>query len=260
MSGVILSVQNDFVRMARTLKDKKGRTQQGAFLVEGVKCVGELLAHQPSLLRTLVVTEDAGEEWVERVRALGRHAVTVAPHVMAAICDTKTPQGLFCLVHMPKASLADMNAATGVLLCENVGDPANVGAMIRSAAGLGLGGVVLSPGCADAFSPKALRASMGAVGRIPVVSSPVDAAVAHLRAAGAVVLATTLEGAVPYTEAPQGRPFVLMVGNEAAGLSPEAVALADERIAIPMHRGVESLNAAAAATALMFWLTQPAGC
>ena len=102
MSGVILSVQNDFVRMARTLKDKKGRTQQGAFLVEGVKCVGELLAHQPSLLRTLVVTEDAGEEWVERVRALGRHAVTVAPHVMAAICDTKTPQAVAAVAALPE--------------------------------------------------------------------------------------------------------------------------------------------------------------
>ena len=79
MSGVILSVQNDFVRTARTLKDKKGRMEQGAFLVEGVKCVNELLAHQPSLLRTLIITEDAGEEWAARARSLGQRAVTVAP-------------------------------------------------------------------------------------------------------------------------------------------------------------------------------------
>ncbi|NLW79370.1 MAG: RNA methyltransferase [Ruminococcaceae bacterium] len=258
MEQAITSRANERVKYAGRLATSAAfRAQEGLFFAEGARLCFDLAKMLPVKLafyteRMLLARPE--------VAHLAQEGLLVSDGVAEKLGDTKTPQGLFCLVHMPKASLADMNAATGVLLCENVGDPANVGAMIRSAAGLGLGGVVLSPGCADAFSPKALRASMGAVGRIPVVSSPVDAAVAHLRAAGAVVLATTLEGAVPYTEAPQGRPFVLMVGNEAAGLSPEAVALADERIAIPMHRGVESLNAAAAATALMFWLTQPAGC
>ena len=102
MSGIILSVQNGFVRTARTLKDKKGRTQQGAFLVEGVKCVGELLVHQPSLLRTLIITEDAGGEWAARAKSLGRRAVTVAPHVMAAICETKMPQAVAAVAALPE--------------------------------------------------------------------------------------------------------------------------------------------------------------
>lgn len=256
MEQAITSRANERVKYAGKLAASAAfRAQEGLFFAEGARLCADLAQMLPVKLAFYTEAMLAARP---EVAHMAQEGLLVSDGVAEKLGDTKTPQGLFCLVQMPKATLADINPAAGVLLCENMGDPANVGAMIRSAAGLGLGGVVLGPGCADAFSPKALRASMGAVGRIPVVSCAVDAAVAHLRTAGAMVLATTLEGAVPYTQAPAGQPFVLMVGNEAAGLSAEAVALADMRITIPMHRGVESLNAAAAATALMFWLRRPA--
>ena len=247
MSGVILSVQNDFVRMARTLKDKKGRTQQGAFLVEGVKCVGELLAHQPSLLRTLVVTEDAGEEWVERVRALGRHAVTVAPHVMAAICDTKTPQAVAAVAALPEP--AEISRGF-IVVMDDVQDPANVGTIIRTADAAGCGGVVLSDGSADPYAPKAVRASMGSLFHLPVLRTQLKPYLVNLQAAGYQIACADLGGQTDFML--DAEKTCLVIGNESRGISREILSLSDVRVRIPIYGKAESLNAAVAAGILIY--------
>ncbi|MGI5918040.1 MAG: TrmH family RNA methyltransferase [Christensenellales bacterium] len=247
MSGIILSVQNGFVRTARTLKDKKGRTQQGAFLVEGVKCVGELLVHQPSLLRTLIITEDAGGEWAARAKSLGRRAVTVAPHVMAAICETKMPQAVAAVAALPEP----VEISRGFIVAmDDVQDPANVGTIIRTADAAGCGGVVLSDGSADPYAPKAVRASMGSLFHLPVLRTQLKPYLSKLLAAGYKIACADLGGRTDFTL--DAEKTCLVIGNEARGISREILSLSDIRVRIPIYGKAESLNAAVAAGILIY--------
>ncbi|NLT97855.1 MAG: RNA methyltransferase [Christensenellaceae bacterium] len=247
MSGVILSVQNDFVRTARTLKDKKGRMQQRAFLVEGVKCVSELLAHKPALLRTLIVTEDAGEEWAARANSLGRRAVTVAPHVMAAICDTKTPQAVAAVAALPEP--AEISRGF-IVAMDDVQDPANVGTIIRTADAAGCGSVVLSEGSADPYAPKAVRASMGSLFHLPVLRTQLKPYLIKLQEAGYQIACADLDGQTDFTL--DAEKTCLVIGNESRGISREILTLSDVRVRIPIYGKAESLNAAVAAGILIY--------
>ena len=144
----------------------------------------------------------------------------------------------------------------GRYLClERVQDPSNLGALLRSAAAFGFDAVALSPGCADAFSQKALRASMGAAGKVPVVVVPqFPAFLRALGEKGCAVYAAALQNSRPLAEAvpPAGGGLALVIGNEGAGLSPEAVAAAGMAVRIPMTGAVESLNAAVAGSILLW--------
>jgi TrmH family RNA methyltransferase len=171
---------------------------------------------------------------------------------------------LFALFPLPAAGWDDLQPARGVLLCEALQDPANVGAVVRTAAGLGLGGVVLAAvgglSAADPTSPKALRASMGALARLPVVRTGSAAKAAHrLKAAGVRLIAAAARATTPLGKARDSGPFALLVGNEGAGLSEALLAAADTRVAIPMHNGGECLNAAAAAAIMMYALSNHLG-
>ncbi|MGD9559905.1 MAG: TrmH family RNA methyltransferase [Oscillospiraceae bacterium] len=255
MHPAITSRANERVKHARCLATSAAqRAEEGLLFAEGLRLCLDLA--QRLRARAAFFTQAMVGAHPE-VAQLAPEAYLVSDGVAQKLGDTQTPQGLFCLFEMPPLGLPAISAAGGVLLCEQMADPANVGTLVRSAAGLGLGGVVFTPGSADVFSPKALRASMGAVGRVPLAVCPLDEALAHLRAAGATVYAAALEGARPFYEVRAGGAFALMVGNEGAGLSAGALAAADERLCIPMHGGVESLNAAAAATALMSYLKHP---
>jgi TrmH family RNA methyltransferase len=243
---VVTSTQNEFVRMARSLHDKKGRTEHSAFLVEGVKCVDELLAHAPQLLRTLIVS-GGGEGWTARAKALDRPAVAVAPHVMGALCDCKTPQGVAAVAALP--SPPDIKSGFIVAL-DDVQDPANVGTVIRTADAAGLSGVVLSAGSADPFAPKAVRASMGSLFHLPVARTALRPYLEELRGAGHVVVCADLGGDTDF--ALDAARTCLVIGNEARGISEEILALADIRVRIPIYGKAESLNAAVAAGILIY--------
>jgi TrmH family RNA methyltransferase len=247
MSGVISSVQNDFVRTARTLKDRKGRMEQGAFLVEGVKCVRELLEHMPLLLRTLIVTEDAEGEWAALAGALGRQAVVVAPHVMAAICDTKTPQGVAAVASLPEPPEIGQGF---IVALDDVQDPANVGTIIRTADAAGCSGVLLSEGSADPYGPKAVRASMGSLFHLPVVRTAMQQYLVGLGEAGYKIVCASLDGKPDFSL--DAEKTCLVIGNEARGISQEILSLSDVRVRIPIYGKAESLNAAVAAGILIY--------
>jgi TrmH family RNA methyltransferase len=173
---------------------------------------------------------------------------------MEAICDVESPQGAVALAVQPRFELEDVFASEGpVVLMETVQDPGNVGTIIRAADGAGATGAVAKPGTAEPYAPKALRASMGSAFRLPVARRvKLAEAVGAARAHGYVVMATAASGRVRYTDEDLRRPFLLLVGNEGAGLSPEALAAADRVISIPLAAAVESLNAAVAAAVVLF--------
>ncbi|HPR79524.1 MAG TPA: RNA methyltransferase, partial [Candidatus Limiplasma sp.] len=140
-----------------------------------------------------------------------------------------------------------------VILLENVQDPGNVGTILRTADASGFQTCILTPGCADPFSPKALRATMGSVFRVPCVQSD-DAAqtVLTLKTAGYAVLASVLDGEDFYNRPKLPQKVCVIIGNEGAGITPQTVAEATHRFRLPMRGGAESLNAAVAAAILMY--------
>ena len=149
------------------------------------------------------------------------------------------------------------SASSLFVLLDGVQDPANVGAIVRSAEAFGVAGVIATPGCAFPFSPRALRASAGSALRVPIAARVAPSeAVAWARASGSVLAGAEAHGGEPPERAANVRPLVLVVGSEGHGISPELEAALDRRITLPLGGNVESLNAAVAAGLLLFVLTR----
>ncbi len=243
------SLKNPQVVLWRSLKDRKARKEHGLFLVEGRKSVEEALSSGfPA--EALLLSEGAAEDG-----QLPEHVkkYLLPEHVMAAVCDTKTPQGIAAVMRRREAPVTGRRLAA----LDGVQDPGNVGTIIRTADAAGLDGVLLSPDCADPYSPKVLRATMGSVFHIPVaVVDDLPGVLTELKEKGLPVISSQLDG-TPFSQwkAPE-EGFVLVIGSEGNGVSPAVRALATVRLRLPMRGRAESLNAAVAAGIMMYGLME----
>ena len=251
---LITSRDNAKIKYAcRLREEEKLRAADGLFFAEGPKLCLELA--KSCALRTLYATRRALDRTPELAEFDGRTVEITAP-VAEKLAGTKSSQDVFGLFEMPCwSSEALLAGARRLLALEGVQDPGNVGTLLRSAAAFGFDGVLLSPGCAAPFSPKTLRASMGAAGRLPVAAVPdLPAALTALRGRGVTCLAAALYHSRPLDEAPRDCPGGLcaVIGSEGQGLSDAAVAACDMAVRIPMTGLVESLNAGVAGSVLLW--------
>ena len=248
---------SDKVKALCRLRDSAAaRREEHAFFAEGLRLCRDLSS--TCTLRTLLVTEKALAAHPELAALPGEHLL-VGDAVAEKLSDTKAPQGVFALFDLP-GQAETVAPGSRCLVLENVQDPANVGALLRSAAAFGVGHVLLCGACADPFSPKALRAGMGTVGRLRLHRTGVGEAAEALRAAGIPLYAAALQNSRPLDQVwpPPGAGVAVLVGNEGNGLTDEALAAADAAVRIPMAGGVESLNAAVAGGVLL-WHFREAG-
>ena len=249
--AVITSRENSKIKYACSLRDsEKQRAAEGLFFAEGPKLCLELA--KSCVPRAAYATEAALEKTPELASL---DPVPVAPHVAEKLAGTKSSQGVFVLFETPRPAPALLTTARRILALEGVQDPGNVGTLLRSAAAFGFDAVVLGPGCAAPFSPKTLRSSMGAAGRLPVVhSSDLPATLRELRDRGVTCLAAALYHSRPLDEA--GREFpggvCVVIGSEGQGLTDETVQACDAAVRIPMTDRVESLNAGVAGSVLLW--------
>lgn len=245
------SLKNPKVSLWRTLKDRKGRKDTGCFLVEGRKMAEEAFSSTYPIEAILM-----DEALLDTFALPAQHPVYTMPaHVLAAICDTKTPQGIAVVLKMQTAALPPQ--ARKLIALDGVQDPGNVGTILRTADCAGLDGILLSEQCADIFSPKVLRATMGSIFRMPVmITQNLPDALMTLRKDGFPILSSQLDGEPFYQRNPIGDHFCLIVGNEGNGVSPAVQAVATHRLKLPMRGGAESLNAAVAAAIMMYDLTK----
>lgn len=246
----ITSLKNPRVQTWKSLKDRKGRKETGCFLVEGRKMVEEALASAFPVEAVLADESRLNEFHLPEDVPL----YALPAHVLAAVCDTKTPQGVAAVVRRQD------NAALGkrIVVMDGVQDPGNVGTIIRTADAAGLDGVMLSAQCADAFSPKVLRATMGSIFRMGIqVTDALPEALTALKERGYSVISSQLDGA-PFYDYVQGRDkggaFALVIGSEGNGVTPEVQQVATHTVRLPMRGGAESLNAAVAAGIMMYEL------
>ena len=259
MPDLITSRKNEIIKDAvRLSSSAEYRKEQGLFLTEGARLCCDA-AKSGIAIRTLFFTGQAKEkygDYLDTIQAVAGQVYEVEPHVAALLTGTKTPQGIFCVCEMPECAhkLASMELSHNYLALENIQDPANLGAVLRTAEALGVGGVVLAGSCCDVFSPKVLRASMGAVFRLPFfLEDDLAAAEKQMNARGFLTLAAVPdEKAQKITELRFQCPTVIAVGNEGNGLTKEAISACSQSVTIPMLGRAESLNASASAAILMW--------
>lgn len=249
---MITSPANPKLRYVHHLRRRVFRAREGRWLLEGVRLVEDALAAGVVPAFVLVrsgVDEVPGETslWA-RLEAAGAPILEVAPPLFDAACDTVHPQGVLAVV--PAPVLAWPAAQRLVLILDGVRDPGNVGTVLRAALAAGADGVLLAPGTADAGNPKVVRAAMGAHFRLPVLSASWEGI--EERAAGLTLWLADASGDVPYSAVDWRAPVAVVVGGEAAGPGPEARRLAHGSVRIPMAGPADSLNAAMAATVLLF--------
>jgi TrmH family RNA methyltransferase len=257
MHTEIVSVHNERVKHWSRLLEKKGRDREQKFIVEGVHLVCEALASDLSV-ETVAYSKERGiPAEVARWHATAADRVewiAVSEQVLAKCTDAQTPQPVFAVVAKPRWNEDMLFAARDslVLVADGVRDPGNVGTMIRSADAVGATGVVLGKGTADPFNPKTVRSTMGSLFRVPVIEADLEPLLIRAKQSGAQLVQASLQANCSCYEADLTKPTWLIVGNEAAGVSPEIARLADLNVVIPMRGSAESLNVAMASTVLMF--------
>jgi RNA methyltransferase, TrmH family len=251
----VTSLRNPAVLAAKALQTKRGREESGLFLCEGEHMVAEAIRNAPGDVYTVFVEESQTERYAPLLAAVPDAVwFSVPAGVLAAISQVKTPQGIAAAVQLPQA-VPFITLRDRILLLENVQDPGNVGTMLRTLDAAGFSGCVLTPGCADPYSAKALRATMGSVFRVPVARAETAAeAVNALIESGYAVIAAVLDGEDFYQRQPLPQKICLVIGNEGAGITPETAALCTHRYSLPMRGGAESLNAAIASAVMMYEL------
>lgn len=265
---IITSTKNPVIRAAAELKHKKLRESAGAFLIEGIKMTEEALK-AGARVKTLFISEKAfkaGAGLPPSLRSLENHwdcrIYLISENVLSRITDTETPQGMAAVVETGAGGMllhpeeqgslrSKHDDGIGIFL-EALQDPGNVGTIIRTADAAGACCVYLDEACADLFNPKTLRSSMGSVFHVPCGRVTGKTVVAEIKENGSKVIAATPYGDSAYYDTDMTGSFLLMIGNESAGLSTASVDMADVTIRIPMPGQAESLNASAAAAVILF--------
>lgn len=251
----ITSGQNPYYKQAKQLNSRKQREENGLFLVEGVRFLDEAIASKANIERIFIsetFLEGCSRAYLDVLE--GFELNLLPDRLFKELADTETPQGAAAVVKRQRLELDKVLGGRNLyVILEAIQDPGNLGTIIRTADAAGFTGVLVSKGCADVYSPKVLRATMGSIFHIPVVGvTDMRGAMTGLRAGGVKLLAAHLRGDVSYYQVDMKQNIALLVGSEANGLSEETAALADELVKIPMPGLAESLNASVAAGLLLF--------
>ncbi|SER51026.1 RNA methyltransferase, TrmH family [Propionibacterium cyclohexanicum] len=244
------------LRSARRLAQRKARAETGQFLVEGVQAVREALDRPGDVIRLIVDDPVSHAELVAHALS-AQIEVTRAPReVMGALSDTVTSQGIIAVCRWRPAELSKITAPRLVVICAQVRDPGNAGTVVRCADAFGADLVVLTQGSVDITNPKTVRASVGSIFHLPIVTGmPLVDAIAWAHRHAMRVLAADASGSALDEFGAGGgldAPVAWLMGNEAWGLPSEEIALADQVVAVPMWGRAESLNLSTAAAICLY--------
>ena len=247
---MITSVRNPQVALARRLHRASVRQRDGLILLEGPRLVLE--AAQAGVVQTVLVADYPKADVkaaADAAAEAGAKVLTAAPHVLAAAADSASRQAIVAIGQRPQ--VADVDGTPLVLVIDGVQDPGNVGTLVRSGAAAGATLVVRTPGSADPFGPKALRAGVGAQFRVPIHDAATPDKLPPL-AEGLDLYEASADAEIAYHGINWTRPCGLVVGAETRGVSSAWRAACRGTVRVPMLRSVESLNAGAAAAVILF--------
>ena len=249
----VSSLKNPAVQAARALRDARERARQGAFLLDGEHMVGEALAACPDRVSALFVDEARLEAYAALTALVPQTACYAVPsHVLAAISQVKTPQGVAAVCAMPP-SPAPEEMGNRLILLENVQDPGNVGTVIRTADAAGAHGVIIPKRRSAGLTAVVAKTSAGAVSHLPVARvANLPSLLKQLKKEGLWIFGAAADGPVSLYEADLKGPAAIVIGSEGSGMSRLVAETCDVLVRIPMKGKLNSLNASAAAAILLY--------
>lgn len=251
---MITSSANGKVKQVMNLiKKAKARNESGLFVAEGLRIFKEIPREQ---IDSIFVSESFLKEEERKHLIGGMKYEVLTDEVFQVMSDTKTPQGILALVKQHAYTPEDLTRVPGpafLMILENIQDPGNLGTIIRAGEGAGITGVLMNSTTADIYNPKVIRSTMGSVFRVPFAyTDNLTDSILQLKKKGIKLYAAHLNGRNNYEKEDYTVDTGFLIGNEANGLTEDTARLADAYIKIPMLGSVESLNAAVAASVLMF--------
>lgn len=244
----------------KLLKSAKYRRESGEFVAEGVRLCEDALLSDAEIT-ALIVSETALKKYADIINKISQNInsfYVVSNSLFSSLSDTKSPQGVLCVIKtLDKSTLFDKIKDNGKFLAlDNVQDPSNLGTIFRTAEAVGIDGIVMSKDCCDIYSPKVVRGSMGAVFRIPyIITDTIEEFIkanSELNSYASVVD----RNAVKITDVSFGTPCIVAIGNEGNGLKESTINACDSSFTIPMKGRAESLNAAVAASIIIWELVK----
>ncbi len=253
----ITSRGNDFIKEIAKLADKKHREKSGKFCFEGKKLFEEAIKENIPL-ESVLITENHLSDFVGKDYPF--RVISVSPEVYEKISYEKSPEGIFCVskaldkLHILYIIYKGRVSDTPIVLLDGIRDPGNLGTILRVASAFGYKNVIMSDDCADVYNPKTVRASMGAVFRQQTVRvSDLVSAVNELKEAGYKIYSAALDkNAVSVKNIKADSSVAFIIGNEANGIRDEVISASSGTVIIPMESSTESLNAASAASILLW--------
>lgn len=243
---IINSKQNSLVKYAMSIKDKKGVTKSGECLVESEKLVNDLV-HSNHKVSSILVNSEKADKFAYITNAFKGKTYLVTPEICNYLADSVTPSGIFAFCSVPKNNIGKING--NFLVLENLQDPTNFGALVRSAKAFNFNNI-LAVGGVFPYSYKAIRSSMGYVFDVNFVNVTLE----DIKNLNLPLFVGDMGGENIANIKKVVSPFGVAIGNEGKGVSDQLLAIATKVVSIPMQNGVESLNAAVSGGILMYHL------
>ena len=251
---IITSRSNRLIKHIRKLtSDREYRRSSGLFFGEGPKLLAEAL--KAGIPIEAVVTAQG----VDPPGLDGLWRAEVPADLLNSLCDTKTPQGVLFLAQMPDTAPPERLTGDRWLVLDGLQDPGNVGTIWRTADALGADGLILTNHCADPFSPKTVRATMGACFRLPVYELEAEDLPGLLSRSGLPLYAAALRADTRDIRGARLSRCAVAIGSEGRGVSPELLDISEQTVKIPMRARCESLNAAVAAAVILWEMARQSG-
>lgn len=250
----ITSASNNKCKYVKALAQKKARQKYGEYIIEGIKSVSDAIEARKKITGLYISDTFFVNEKYPYPSDVSVYKLPDS--IFEKICDTKTPQGILAVVKAEDIKDFVPSLSESYVYCDCVNDPGNLGTIIRTADAAGFGGVLLSDGCADPYSPKVVRSSMGSFFHIKIVTDFSYKALEECKKNGFSLFAGALDNkAVDYRKADMTKPSIIAVGNEANGIC-DTVKTMCQCVKIPIVGKAESLNVGVAAALLMYELVR----
>ena len=257
--SIIASKVNKQVKhCAKLVSSRKYRREQGLFVAEGQRLCEDAVRSGLQPEQTLIT--EAAVEKCGPILDCSKQVFVITEELATKISDTQTPQGVFCVFRtLDNGVTVDTIKWQRVLMLSSLQDPGNIGTIIRTCEAFGIDGLILSADCPDLYAPKVLRSTMGGVFRLPIrIVESMEEEILRLRQEGFTVYATALsEKSVPITDLSFQGKVAAVIGNEGNGLDPKVIHACDGQTIIPMAGKAESLNAAVAASIVIWEMCRP---
>ena len=253
---IVESKQNSRLKELRAAFARPGVGERGYVAIEGPNLVAEAL--RSGIRFGTVFVAQGSERLLDGLAIPSEVEILAMPQpILASALATETPQPIAALIEPPRWNWEQLfglrrEGAALIVVLDGLQDPGNVGTILRSAEAFGASGVVCLPGTVSAWNPKAVRASAGSTFRVPTIAATAEEAIPRLHGAGARIYATLASRATQAQAVDLAKPVALIIGNEGNGIRGELVARADAAITVPCPGPVESLNAAVAASVLLY--------